>query len=152
MTITHLLIIFTLLFQTYLMSFHLRHQPTLQPTPSPTPIPTPAPVGSTEEKYICAKNDPGDAEICSTGTPVGGDCTEEGANCGKGGKKCYLATCPGASGPTPPPTPEPPTPTPPSPPSPTPCPICGNGDTCCPELGACETSGSPSGRSCVPII
>ena len=115
---------------------------------SPTSIPTPAPVASVD-KYICAKNDPGDTEICSTGTFVGsGECTANDDSCGKNGRKtCYLATnCPGDG----PPGPSSPTPTPPPLSPPTTCPVCGDGFPCCTTVGTCETSGKPSDRNCIP--
>lgn len=34
-------------------------------------------------------------------------------------------------------------------PSPSQCPVCGNGDECCPSLGRCETSGNPRNRRCL---
>lgn len=127
--------------------------PTKLPTESPTMSPTMSPMKSVSlEKYICSKNDPGDSEICSTGTVVGdGECTTDLASCGNNGRKtCYLASCPS----TPPGPTNPPTPPPSSPPAPTPptnCPVCENGDLCCPGEGICSTSGKPITRGCNPI-
>jgi hypothetical protein len=119
------------------------------PTPFPTPAPSPAPVAAIV-KFICHKNEQSLETICLDGAPsLGSDCLVEGASCGKGGKVCQLAECPGSNGPTPPsPTPEPPSPPPPSPTPPTGgCPACayGPGGECC---GTCVDGGKPSNRGC----
>ena len=128
--------------------------PTPNPTNAPTPPPTSAPVESVA-KYVCAKNEPLAATICADGVEASGECTSANVNsgCGKGGKSCWWASCPGTGGgpsPTNPPAPEPtnpPAPEPTNPPAPTGgCNICGaTGQPCC---GTCVDSGKPSNRGC----
>lgn len=81
----------------------------------------------------CAKHDPGDPEICANGSLMGTDnqCpvgSDETTICANGNKVCHVATCPG--GPV--------------------CPVCGNGLSCCPGDGSCETPGPPTSRACAP--
>ena len=130
--------------------------PTPNPTNAPTPPPTSAPVESVA-KYVCAKNEPLASTICADGVEAGtgGECSSANSpdSCGKGGKVCWWASCPGTGGgpsPTNPPAPEPtnpPAPEPTNPPAPTGgCPICGaTGLPCC---GTCVSGGKPSSRGC----
>ena len=124
--------------------------PTPNPTNAPTPPPTSAPVESVD-KYICTKNGPLPATICAEGSLAGGSCSSANSpdSCGKGGKVCWWASCPGGGGgPSPtPPSPTPPAPEPTNPPAPTgSCPICGaTGEPCC---GNCVSGGKPSSRGC----
>jgi len=122
------------------------NSPTSGPTSSPSKSPTPI---TYVDKYICAKNDPGDAEVCSAGTNVGGECTTNGSECGcaKNGrcKTCFVASCSSSS---PSPT-QAPTPSGGEPPNAS-CPKCGDGNECCPAVGTCETSGKPQNRNCIP--
>lgn len=122
------------------------NSPTSGPTSSPSKSPTPI---TYVDKYICAKNDPGDAEVCSAGTNVGGECTTNGSECGcaKNGrcKTCFVASCSSSS---PSPT-QAPTPSGGEPPNAS-CPKCGDGNECCPAVGTCETLGKPQNRNCIP--
>ncbi|KAL7452583.1 hypothetical protein ACHAWC_004309 [Mediolabrus comicus] len=122
---------------------------TNSPTSGPTSSPTKSPTATYVDKFICAKNDPGDTEVCSTGANVGGECTANGSECSctKNGrcKTCFVASCSSSS---PSPT-QAPTPSGGEPPNAS-CPKCGDGSECCPAVGTCETSGKPTNRNCIP--
>ena len=111
------------------------NNPTQAPVP-PTAPPTPAPTYPPVYKYTCSKWKPADSTICAEGSTAGGECANVGTenSCGKGGKSCWWASCPGVP-PTPPPSP-----------SPGGDPICGaTGEPC---SGTCIDSGKPSRRGC----
>ena len=129
--------------------------PTVPQTDAPTikeatPEPSQSPMAVTYvDKYVCAKNDPGDTEICSVGTVIGGECTTNGSGCGKNLRKtCFVVPC-SSSGPSPTPAPATQAPTPTGGEPPNACPKCGDGNECCPSVGTCETQGKPSSRNCI---
>jgi hypothetical protein len=104
-------------------------KPTNEPTPPPSKAPSPPPTGIPTGPSPC---------LClATAFPTSSP------------------TDAPTKGPMLPPTPSPtsaPTQAPIPPPSspPTTCPVCGDGTTCCPSFGTCETGGKPDNRNCIP--